>query len=425
MSVKQVFNTSAELDYPTVLPTLDLDFANTKTLDPRIDFTRASGGSYVGADGLIKYAGVNEARFDHDPETGESLGLLVEEARTNSTTHSEDVSSWNINVSAQVTINQISSPDGNQTADEVECILEGSFNGRVVTPGNRLSVNATGCFSFFAKYSNTEWISASVSMLDNIVRRCWWNIKNGTVGGTTVSSVGGGTLVSQTIENFGNGWYRCSAVVTPPTGNRILNAFIQPANANTSVVCSLGNKIYIWGAQLEAGAFPTSYIPTQASTRTRALDRAVVQGNNFSSIFNQIEGTIYGSAKTFQGTNSYIAGIWGGNAQNRIALNWTSNNRFFAASRYLTIFYGGPTPNNTALLNTFGKIAFSYKLYDNASSWNGGVVIKSNPIGFPIFSRIDIGNNNAAVENFLNGHISRLTYFPKRLPNAQLQALTS
>jgi hypothetical protein len=51
MAVKQVFNTSAELDFPNVLPTLDLDFANSKTLDPRITFTRASGGSYVGADG--------------------------------------------------------------------------------------------------------------------------------------------------------------------------------------------------------------------------------------------------------------------------------------------------------------------------------------------------------------------------------------
>ena len=84
MTLKQIFNTSAELDYPTVLPTLDLDFANTKTLDPRITFTRASSGSYFGADGILKYAGVNEARFDHDPVTGESLGLLIEEQRTNS-----------------------------------------------------------------------------------------------------------------------------------------------------------------------------------------------------------------------------------------------------------------------------------------------------------------------------------------------------
>jgi hypothetical protein len=85
MSVFRVgSNKSSVNNFPSVRPTLDLDFANSKTLDPRIEFTRASGGSYVGADGLIKYAGVNEARFDHDPVTGESLGLLVEEARTNS-----------------------------------------------------------------------------------------------------------------------------------------------------------------------------------------------------------------------------------------------------------------------------------------------------------------------------------------------------
>jgi hypothetical protein len=83
-------NKSSDSIFPKVRPSLDLDFANSKTLDPRITFTRSSGGSYVGADGLIKYAGVNEARFDHNPVTGESLGLLVEEQRTNLQRHSED-----------------------------------------------------------------------------------------------------------------------------------------------------------------------------------------------------------------------------------------------------------------------------------------------------------------------------------------------
>jgi hypothetical protein len=69
---------TTELNYPKVRPTLDLNFARVKELYPIITFTRASGGSYVGADGLIKLAGVNEPRFDHDPYTGESLGFLVE-----------------------------------------------------------------------------------------------------------------------------------------------------------------------------------------------------------------------------------------------------------------------------------------------------------------------------------------------------------
>jgi hypothetical protein len=62
-----IFNTSS----------LDLQFARTKTLDPRITFTRASSGTFVGSDGLIKTATTNEPRFDHNPTTGESLGLLV------------------------------------------------------------------------------------------------------------------------------------------------------------------------------------------------------------------------------------------------------------------------------------------------------------------------------------------------------------
>ena len=92
MSVDQFLLSAdtTDLNYPDVRPTLDLNFARVKTLDPRITFTRSSGGSYVGADGLIKYAGVNEARFDHDPATGESLGFLVETTRTNLLSWSEE-----------------------------------------------------------------------------------------------------------------------------------------------------------------------------------------------------------------------------------------------------------------------------------------------------------------------------------------------
>ena len=80
-----VFTSELEFsdDYPTIEPSLKLDFANARALDPRITFTRASVATYVGKDGLIKTAGVNEPRFDHDRATGESLGLLIEEQRTN------------------------------------------------------------------------------------------------------------------------------------------------------------------------------------------------------------------------------------------------------------------------------------------------------------------------------------------------------
>ena len=70
-------------EYPSIRPTLDLNFAATKTLDRRITFTRDSVGTYTDETGYVKYASNNVPRFDHDPTTGESLGLLIEESRTN------------------------------------------------------------------------------------------------------------------------------------------------------------------------------------------------------------------------------------------------------------------------------------------------------------------------------------------------------
>jgi hypothetical protein len=424
MAVKQVFNTSAELDFPNVLPTLDLDFANSKTLDPRITFTRASGGSYVGADGLIKYAGVNEARFDHDPVTGESLGLLVEESRTNLSTWSEDVSLWDINTSAQVIVNQATAPNGTLTADEVECIESGNFSGRVTTIGSQISVNSTGSFSVFVKYINNPWVSISVNMLDAAVRRCWYNIQTGEVGGTSVASGGGGTLVSQAIQDFGNGWYRCSAVVTPPSGNNIRHAFIQPASGDQTVAAPRGSKHYIWGAQLEVGTFPTSYIPTQASTRTRAADIASITGKNFSEWYRQDEGTIYVEATVPEPLNKVrrIVFATDESLQNRIGVLIASiNSPEFLVSTDGTLFVALRTGTSVTDLVRY---ASSYKLNDFRFSTNGltAIVDTSGKVPSKI-NQLSIGSQKGI--DRISGTISRLTYFPKALSPSNLQSLTS
>jgi hypothetical protein len=69
--------------YPSSDPTLDLNFAGARALDPRVTFTRSSVATRVGPDGLLQTVAPNVARFDHSPTTRESLGLLVEEQRTN------------------------------------------------------------------------------------------------------------------------------------------------------------------------------------------------------------------------------------------------------------------------------------------------------------------------------------------------------
>ena len=107
-------------EYPSIRPTLDLNFAATKTLDRRITFTRDSVGTYIDENGLVKYASNNVPRFDHDFDTRESLGLLIEESRTNLFTYSTTIggTGWNLQgTAADYTTNttEVAAPDGTFT----------------------------------------------------------------------------------------------------------------------------------------------------------------------------------------------------------------------------------------------------------------------------------------------------------------------
>jgi hypothetical protein len=264
MAVKQVFNTSAELDFPNVLPTLDLDFANSKTLDPRITFTRSSGGSYVGADGLIKYAGVNEARFDHDPETGESLGLLIEVARTNLVNNSLNGYINNFPSTATITTG-IDAPDGTNTAIRFSCNNTGSSLLRVNTA--TLSNDVVYSASFYVRYISGNTISGSSPAL--------------------TADICDGASINYLPLLIKDKWVKITF-----SGIRALTGFPQ---LNFLDLLSDRTNNYIldfWGAQVEQGSFPTSYIPTQGSTRTRAADIASITGKNFSEWYRQDEGTL-------------------------------------------------------------------------------------------------------------------------------------
>jgi len=108
------------------VPTLDLRFADNKSLTDAVTgaslvtFTRASSGTYVDSAGVIQTATNDVPRFDHNPTTGESLGLLVEEARTNSIFGSADFSSTYTSLTnLTATVDTAVAPDGSTTADTI------------------------------------------------------------------------------------------------------------------------------------------------------------------------------------------------------------------------------------------------------------------------------------------------------------------
>jgi hypothetical protein len=404
MSIDQLLSDdNSTLNFPTIRPSLDLNFARTKSLDPRITFTRSSGGSYVGPDGLIKYAGVNQPRFDHNPTTGESLGLMIEESRTNLISYSDDFSnvSWkknNYNVTADAT----TAPDGTLTADKLIAINANTFHDIFKSP---VSGSDTYTLSIFAKAAEQSFIRLRID--DGVVGRgTFFNLSNGSIG----SSV---NVTSSTITPYPNGWYRCSITVTTNIINVVFNSF--PTGSNTNYTGNGTSGLYIWGAQLELGAFPTSYIPTVASTRTRAADNASMTGTKFSSWYNQSEGTFYSTVKST--TSGYIISARSlSSGGDRHQLSQTGGATI--VSNVITATFPNTYKNQTKQAYRYSTNNFSFVSDKDRISQKFSGSIPTN-ISYATIGRADFG-----LISTLNGTISRLTYYPKGLPNSQLQALT-
>jgi len=252
---------------PEILPSLNLDFARTKTLDPRIDFTRGSIGTYYDAKGRLVTAASGEPRFDHDPDTLECKGLLIEEQRTNLLTHSEqfDNAAWskgNTTISANAT----TAPDGATTADK---LVENTASGQHYAQENISFVAGTSytlsCYVKAAEYDSVK-LQLNTAAFGQFVQSTFALSGEGQA---TVTSAG--TNTSANIVYVGNGWYRCS-LISEATATSVSQAVVMLLNdASSSNYTGDGTSgIYIWGAQLEAGAFPTSYIPSTETFTSRA-----------------------------------------------------------------------------------------------------------------------------------------------------------
>jgi hypothetical protein len=434
MSVYRVGgNKSSQNVFPSVRPTLDLDFANSKTLDPRITFTRASGGSYVGADGLIKYAGVNEARFDHDPVTGESLGLLIEEGRTNQVTDSIVLSNMPDKTNVTVVDNAIISPDGTQNASK---IIETNFLGAVGLSRLNVSTLANTTYTISGYFKKGERTNIAISFRNVTfwgtpnTPRAVFNLESGSVLSSS------GVLNAVSIVNVGNGWYRCSITATRDSNGTITSGItVAPSNdSGASFYQGIeGYGIYAWGLQFEAGTSPLSFIPTLGSTRTRAGESISITGNNFSEWYRQDEGTIFMDFKNTPNSSLFpslfVFTDSSGPGTNRILVTK------FADTFNIRIsdITGGITQSAYNIASGFKvgdnlKVCRTYGLRDYFGSVNGSNppqqflnVSKAAPP--KSLNQLFIGSSTSGGSP-INAPIKRFTYFPKRLPNEQLIALT-
>jgi hypothetical protein len=360
---------------------------------------------------------INSApRFDHDPTIGESLGLLVEESRTNVVLQSEDFSTTWGGSNITITPDSTTAPNGTTTADTLTHVI--AFSERTQT-SQPFTAGSTVTVSIFAKKNTSNFFRFEIG---NVVS-CWFNLNTGAVGSNQAGS--GNVLFSaKSIQAYPNGWYRCILTCTTTIiTNVAVKLFATESDGSSS---SAGSSIYFWGAQIEAGSFPTSYIPTEGSTVTRAADVASITGTNFSSWYEQSEGTFFADIVGFPISSGQFPRIFeaSDDTSNNIIRSQqygsnTVGNNVAAGGTYTMAQDGG-----TIAAGISGKTAFGVAENNCAIVTNGGTPSVDTTVTMPSnLNQLGILGTTGGTST-ANSSISRFTYWPTRLSNDTLQTIT-
>jgi hypothetical protein len=321
MSFGSIIQSGGGLSYPTVRPKFDLNLIRNRSIPPEYSYTRNSSGTYVGADGLIKTAAVNEPRFEFDVVTGEYKGLLIEEARTNQLTYSNtfDVDWTDTNITRESTSS--TAPDGTNTALRVLA----SQNNATIIRNSAIGSNNTRTFSIFLRRVNG---SGAIQFTVN--------------GGSTW------TTISQPITST---WSRI-LVVTNTTNHRVgLRLTTQ------------GDSIELWGSQLEIGGL-TSYIPTVGSTVTRQPDQLVLNKtlNPQGAFYIESNNTLGTSLVADNGTSILVPP-----QGTKSALFYNTSRTLFMSSSITPLEGNFSTPQN------LNRVSLGFDRLNNTNYINGHI----------------------------------------------------
>lgn len=365
------------------------------------NYTGFGKGTRVNKEGLIEVVENDRPRIDY---LGNTKGaLLLEPERINLQIRSEefDNSIWS-KTRSSITPNDAISPSGLLNADKLVGVSGANsyiFDGISVESGSVYTI------SVFAKYID---INEFVINVFGQSGSAYFNIENGTVISNT------GTVTEPKIENYGNGWYRCSAKFTAnATGNVNYGFYLNNA---------IGKSVHIWGAQFELGNYPTSYIPTSGGTVTRVAD--VCNNGANEQVINSTEGVLYVETSALSNDLSERRfGLSDGTSSNVIRVGYTS-----VSNRIIAVVYNGS--NQAVMTYTSSditqnsKIAVKYKENDFAL-WVDGVERSTDTSG-SVFSANTLNSLdfNIGGSHHFYSKTKDVRVYNTALTDAQLQALT-
>ena len=348
--------------------------------------------------------------------TNGTASILLEPQSTNLIPYSEDFSQWNKQGST-LTVNQIISPDGNTKGSLLQST---STSVAVIEPsGLSLTIGVTYTYTVFVKKSNSQWIR--LAHISSSATGCWFDLENGVVG--IVNSE------SAKIDEYPNGWYRISNTFVATSVSTSNSAFIGICdNDGSTNAGAIGQNVYIYGAQLEALSYPTSYIPT--SGQSGGVTRAAETLNNAanSDLINSTEGVLYAeiSALANGGVGDRYISLGSGSSQNTIQLLFhnTANRVNFRLTKAGSLEVN--ISDFTFLQTDDLKIACKFKENDFAL-WINGVerVVDTSGETFSVNTLQEIQFDSGTGASNFYGKCKTVAVFSEALSDTELACLTS
>jgi hypothetical protein len=353
-------------------------------------------------------------------------GIWVEPAATNLLLQSEDFATTWTNTNSSETTNATAAPDAQTTADKlVEAADVGQVHSIDQTSAS-LTSGVVYTFSCFLKAEERTWArlsGATTRFPDNF--HADFNLSAGTAG-----TVGAGATASS-IAAVGNGWYRCSVTATcDSTGTNAMSITIGEGDTDVTYNGDGSSGIYVWGAQLEVGATPTSYVPTVTAGATRATDLITVATSTYPH--SATNGTVFAqvifldtAAVTEGGSSATVINIDDGTANERmLAVRATNTN----VSSFVVTDGGGTQVNiadGPAMAgHVVNKIGYSWAANDFDLCVNGTLGTEDTSGSLPTVTTMRLGRRTATTGGY-SGIITQVVYLPRTAADAELQSETT
>jgi hypothetical protein len=314
------------------------------------------------------------------------------------------------------------SPSGNSSADVITASVGA---GRHIVFREFTGTAVPYTFSLFLKKGTNSF--AQLQLTQSGASNNFAIIVDLDTGLVTDTRSVGATSPSSSVIALSNGWYRVSITLTLSAAQwfvlvALSNASVPSydANNNPSFIALGTETIFAWGAQLEAGSFPTSYIPTTTASVVRSADVCSITGSDFTGFYNQSEGTLFANIQsTGSGDRRPVAFDIGNNSQFYNFYATSALSRYAQASGSLGSFTMAGTVPSTPLL-----YAGTLKHGDYSLALNGSIVGSSAVSLGATFTTLRIGAGGGGGGQFLCGHLASIRYYKKRLSNAKLVTIT-